>query len=200
MKKIKISTLWTPDIKECLIFKLIENISKREIEIVSIEKSDILIFGPYDTDSLKRRLMNFAERKISSIYNIFPNIDLYLLNRKIKPIRIFYSHENFSFPKVKYDFSITSHFGINNDKHLRFPLWKDLINWGHLGITREVNKFIRRFDDFYNIKDMTSPQGDVFLKKERKVCLITSHLEEPRESMYSSISKNFKGRNSQEYL
>lgn len=191
MKKIKISTLWIPDIKNSLIFKLIEYVSKREIEIVSIENSDIVIFGPYDTQSLKRRLINFAERKISSIYNIFPNIDLYLLNRKIKPIRIFYSHENFSFPKVKYDFSITSHFAINNDKHLRFPLWKDLINWGHLGITREKNKFIRRFGDFYNIKDMTYPQGDAFLNKERKICLITSHLDEPRKSMYSSISKNF---------
>jgi hypothetical protein len=191
MKKIKISTLWTTDLKNSLIFKLIENISKKEIEIVPVDKSDILVFGPYDTHSLKRRFMNFTQKKLKSIHNILPNIDLYLFNRKIKPIRIFYSHENFSFPKVKYDFTITSHLGINEDKHLRFPLWKDLINWNHLGITRVANKFVKRFDDFYNIKDMTSPQGNVFLNKERKVCLITSHLDEPRKSMHSSISKNF---------
>jgi hypothetical protein len=191
MKKVKISTLWTTDLKNSLIFKLIEYISKKEIEIVPIEKSDILIFGPYDTHSLSRRFLNFTQRKLKSIHNILPNIDLYLLNRKIKPIRIFYSHENYSFPNIKYDFSISSHLGLGHETHLRFSLWKELINWNHLGLERKLNTYIKRFDKFYNIKDLMSPQGDLFMKKERKICLLSSHLDEPRKSMFINFSKNF---------
>jgi hypothetical protein len=192
MNKIKIATLWTGDLKESLIFRLIENITKKKIQIVPIKNSDILIFGPYETNSLKRRFFNSAKKRFNFIDNIFPNIDFYLLNRKIKPIRIFYSHENYSFPKIQYDYSITSHLGINDQTHLRFPLWKELINWTHIGIERELPAFIKRFDNFYNIKDLTSPQGDSFLKKERKICLLSSHLDEPRGSMYFNLSKNFK--------
>jgi len=191
MNKIRIATLWVDDLRDSLIFKLIKNISNKEIQIVPLKQSDIVIFGPYDTFSLKRRFSNFAKRKFKNIENIFPNIDLYLLSRKIKPIRIFYSHENYPFPKIKYDFAITTHLGISNDKHLRFPLWKELIDWSHFGIKRALSRFIKRFDNYYNIKDLILPQGDTFLKKERKICLFTSHLEEPRKTMYSNFSKDF---------
>jgi hypothetical protein len=191
MKKIKISTLWTGDLKGSLIIKLIQHTSKKEIEIVSPKDSDILIFGPYDTLILKRKFFNFTRKKLKFIDNIFPNIDLYLLKRKMKPIRIFYSHENYYFPDVKYDFSITSHFGLNGETHLRFPLWKELINWDHLGLKRELSAFIERFENFYSIKDLMSPQDDFFLKKERKICLLSSHLDEPRKSMLFNFSKNF---------
>jgi hypothetical protein len=191
MKKIKIATLWIGDLHKSILLRLIEDIAKKQIELVSVKQSDIVIFGPYDTLALKRRLLNFTQRKLKNVKNILPNIDLYSLNRKIKPLRIFYSHENYPFPKIKYDFAITTHLGINKDKHLRFPLWKELIDWSHLGIRRDLNKFIKRFDNYYNIKDLISPQGDIFLKKERKICLFTSHLEEPRKTMYLNFSKDF---------
>lgn len=191
MQKIKVATLWLSDFRNSLIYKLIENISKKTIEIVSPDLCDILFFGPYDTNGLKRKFLNFARRKLTSINNIFPNIDLYLLNRKIKPLRVFYSHENYPFPDVQYDYSITSHLGINSETHLRFPLWKELINWSHLQIERNSERFIERFDYFYNIKDLMSPQGDFFLKKARKICLLSSHLNEPRKSMYFNLSKYF---------
>jgi len=191
MKKLKISTLWVGDFRETLIFKLIEKTSKIPVEIVTPNKSDIIIFGPYDTLTLKRRFLNFARSKIQFMDNIFPNIDLYLLNRRIKPVRIFYSHENYTFPDIKYDFSITSHFGLDDETHLRFPLWKELINWNHLGLERKLGLFTQRFDNFYNIKELMSPQGDLFLKKERKICLLSSHLNEPRKSMLMNLSKNF---------
>jgi hypothetical protein len=192
MNKVKIATLWTGDLNESLIFRLIENVTKKKIQIVPVKDSDVLFFGPYETNSLKRRFFNIFKKKFNFINDLFPNIDFYLLNRKIKPIRIFYSHENYQFPNIHYDYSITSHLGINNETHLRFPLWKDLIDWSHLGIKRELNAYIKRYDNFYNIKDLMSPQGDFFLKKERKICLISSHLSEPRKSMYFNFLKNFE--------
>jgi hypothetical protein len=189
MKKIKIANLWTGDLKNSLIFKLIQIYSKNKIEIAPIEKSDVIIFGPYDTNSIKRRFLNFTKKKFKFINDLLPNIDLYLLNRKIKPIRIFYSQENYVEPKIQYDYSITSRLGINDNNHLRLPLWKELIDWGYL--EKESNPFIKRFHNFYDIKDLMAPQGEYFLKKERKICLLSSHLDEPRKSMYDNFSKNF---------
>jgi hypothetical protein len=191
MKKIKIATLWTGDFRKSILFHLIENLTKKKIEIVSLKKSDIIVFGPYDTFTLKRKISNFVQKKFNFIDNIFPNIDLYLLDRKIKPIRIFYSHENYPLSNIKCDFSVTSNFGLGHKAHLRLPLWKELINWSHLGIDRKVDTFIKRFNSFYNIQDLMSPQGDLFLKKERKICLLSSHLNEPRGNMLFHFSKNF---------
>ena len=55
MQKIKVSILWS-EIQQSVIFNLIKNLSLKEIEIVPVEKCDLLIFGPYDVYSLKRRL------------------------------------------------------------------------------------------------------------------------------------------------
>jgi hypothetical protein len=192
MKKIKIAILWVGNFRESLLFKLIENITNKKIEIVSIENSDILIFGPYDPHYIKRKFFNLVKNKFYFLNNVFPNLDLYLLNRKIKPLRIFYSHEAYPLPDIYYDYSITTHLGISNETRLRFPLWKDLIDWSHLAIKRELNQFMKRFDNFYNIKELMSPQGDFFMGKKREICLFSSHLNEPRKSMYFSLLKNFK--------
>jgi hypothetical protein len=192
MKKIKIAKLWlAEDFENSVIFQLIKNITKKDIEFVSAINADIIVFGPYDTNSIKRRLFNYGLKKLRNLENFFPNIDLYLLNRKIKPLRIFYSHENYVLPKVNYDFSITTRLGIEDDLHLRYPAWKDLIDWTNEGITRKPWKYIKRFDNFYPIQDLMSAQGDSFMKKERKICIISSHLDEPRKSLYLNFSKNF---------
>jgi hypothetical protein len=191
MKKIKLSLLWTASFEFSTIFKLIKFLSKKEIEFTTPSKCDLLIIGAYDTYSIKRKFVNTLKRKINKIEDFFPNIDIYSLNRKMKPLRIFYSQENYPFPEIKFDYTITPHLGITNANHLRYPIWKDLIDWSHLGLGREEDLFIKRFGMFFNIKDLMSPQGVEFLKKQRKICLITSHLSEPRKSMYEKFSQNF---------
>ena len=192
MKKIKISFLWNANITNTVIFNLIKILSQKEIEIVPVAKCDLLIFGPYEIFSAKRRLLNIINKKIKNIEGIFPNLDIYLLNRKIKPIRIFYSQENYLFPTTKYDFSITPYLGINNKNHLRYPLWKDLIDWSHLKIPREPDIFLKRFDTYYYINDLMAPIGTEFLKKEKKICIFSSHLNEPRKSILNKFSENFQ--------
>ena len=66
--------------------------------------------------------------------------------RENKPITIFYSHENTRYNSIKSDFSITCDFNFDNDHHLRFPIWKENIDWSHEGIRRSNNTFmINRF-------------------------------------------------------
>ena len=192
MKKIKISFLFNYDMKNTLILELIKLVSKKEIEIVPITQCDLLIFGPYDTYSMKRKLVNFIKRKINKIDTIFPNIDFHLLTRKIKPIKLFHTLENY-YPtiNIKYDFAITSYLGIGDENHLRFPSWKEHVDWSPLKIINKLAEGTKRFGSFYNIEDLMNSQGNKFLTKERKMCLITSHLNEPRRSMYKILSKKF---------
>jgi len=197
MNKIKISSLWnaTIDLNSTIIVNLIKRLSKKDIEFTSIQKCDILLFGPYENQSLlnyvKRKFINKI-KKINLSDKLFPNIDYYLLNRKIKPLKIYLSWENFGFPNIGYDFSITSCFGIGNRNHLRFPLWKDLVDWSHLDVLRNDNPYIKRFDSYYKIKDLINPQGENFMMKPKKMCLISSHLNEPRKSIYSLFKKKFQ--------
>jgi hypothetical protein len=192
MNKIKISSLWCGDISQSVIINLIKKFSKKKIEFVHPKDCDILFFGPYDLASTKRRVFNKFKKKIGKLANYFPNIDFYSLNRKIKPLRIFYSQENVNINDIYYDYSITSRFNIYDQTHLRFPLWKELIDWSHLDIKRDLNPFILRFDNFFSIKELISPQGDTFLKKEKKICIFSSHINEPRKSIINFFSKNFK--------
>jgi len=174
-----------------VILHLIKILSQRQIEIVPAEKCDILFLGPYKPNSLKGKIYSSIKKKFPRLEDTFNRFNMKILNRKFQPIKIFHSHENYPFPDFEYDFSITNHLGMNSEKNLRFPLWKDLIDWKHLGIIRNTNKFIKRFDNFYNIRSLMLPQGENFLKKERKICLLSSHLNEPRKSMYFNLSKYF---------
>jgi len=190
MKKIKISSLWnsTVDLNNSVIVNLIKILSKRDIEFSPINQSDILFFGPYEGHSIinyiKRRIINSVKKKNNNIEDFFPNLDFYTFKRKLKPIKIYLSWENYTLPNFKHDFSITSFLGINDKNHLRFPLWKNLIDWSHVGLNRKLDPYAERFDSYYNIDELMRPQGETFMNKPRRACLISSHLNEPRKSFY----------------
>jgi hypothetical protein len=192
MNKIKISALWCGDISQSVIINLIKNFSKKKIEFAHPKNCDILFIGPYDLASTKRKIFNKFKKKIGKLASFFPNLDVYSFNRKVKPLRILYSQENVNFSHIYYDYSITSRYNIYEQTHLRFPLWKELVDWSHLDIKRDPYPFIARFDNFFNIKELINPQGVAFLKKERKICIFSSHLNEPRKSIINFFSKNFK--------
>lgn len=194
-KKIKISSLWnaTVNLNISVIINLLKILSNRDIEFVKVNDCDILIFGPYENQSLvsifKRRLVNKLFKKNIHLRKNFPNLDIFKLNRKFNPLRIFLSFENYNFPNVEYDFAISSFLGIDEDNHLRFPQWKELIDWSKDGINRKPDSFLRRFGKFYDPERLILPQGDFFMKKNRKACIITSHLSEPRKSIVKKFSK-----------
>jgi hypothetical protein len=185
-----------PPIYESVIFLLIQKLSKRKIEFVTPDKADLLLIGPYDLHSFRRKFYNFLKRKIKYfIYleNYLNNLDIYLLKRANKTIRVFYNNETYSHNFFKADYSISSFLGIADKNHLRFPHWKDHIDWTHEGINRGSNVGnALRFGFFYNIESLMKPQGDEFLKKKRAMCIFTSHLNEPRKIFYNNFSKEFK--------
>jgi len=191
VNNIKISFLWSENIKQSILFSLINFLSKKKIEIVPPSNADLLILGPYDHSSFKRRCFNILNKRIKNINQKFPNLDIYSLNRNYKPIRLFVSSENYVPIDFKYDFSITCSLGIVDDNHLRFPVWKDDIDWSHEGFFRENSSNTQRFGSFHNIEDFIKSQGKIFMEKKKIFCLFSSHLREPRKSLFTQISKSF---------
>ena len=197
MNVIKISFLWTAGydtLVNSVFFNLLKIISKKEIIFTKPNNADILVLGPYNLESLSNRYKNILARRFKSkkIEDFLDNFQKKIFFRENKPITIFYSHENTRYNSIKSDFSITCDFNFDNDHHLRFPIWKENIDWSHEGIRRSNNTFmINRFGSFYNIDDLLKPLGPSFLDK-KNFCIFTSHMNEPRKTIYEVFSKHFQ--------
>jgi hypothetical protein len=175
--------------KNTLIYAIIRHILCKKIEIVSKANSDLHIFGPYNENIFFNKIVKFTKRKIKKL-SLFSFKKKTLEKIDSKPIHIFYSHEC-RITEKNYDFAFTNHYGMPRETFCRIPFWKELIDWSHIGINREKTNFIKRFGEYYKITDLMKPLGESFLKKKKNICLFTSHLLPPRNSMYEIFSKNF---------
>ena len=125
MKTIKVSFLNTADVENTIIFHLIKILSKKIIIISSVDDCDLLFIGPYGYDSIKSKLSRkICNKKILNSYSTFKK---FLLGRKLSPLKIFYSEENFRHNLINADFYITLDFGVYHKNHLRLPIWKNNI-------------------------------------------------------------------------
>jgi hypothetical protein len=196
MKTLKVSFFAVHDIvdiQNSVFFHLLKNCSKKKIEIATKEKADLLIIGPYDSIKYKRIILNkLLEKNIfNDVLKYFPNFDIYSFRRKYKPLRIFLSNENIHQNLPKFDYSFHHDLGIVNNNHFRFPQWKDHIDWSHEGIRREFTLTAKRFGAFWKLEDLLRPQGVNFIKK-KNICLVTSHMNEPKLSIYLKFKEYFQ--------
>jgi hypothetical protein len=196
MKTLKVSFFGIYNIldsQNSVFFHLLKNLSKKKIEVVSADKADLLIVGPYEAINIKRKILDLILNKINNkkILNYFPNLDIYSFKRSYKPLRIFLSAENIHENLPKYDYSFNHDLGITNLNHFRFPMWKDNIDWSHEGIFRQTSLSSKRFGSFYKLEDLLRPQGNDFVDKKRDFCIFTSHMNEPRNSIYNHFKESF---------
>jgi hypothetical protein len=196
MKTLKVSFFGIYNIldsQNSVFFHLLKNLSKKKIEVVSSDKADLLIVGPYEAINIKRKVLDLILNKVNNtkLLNYFPNLDIYSLKRSYKPLRVFLSVENIHENLPKYDYSFNHDLGVTNPNHFRFPMWKDNIDWSHEGIFREKSLSSQRFGSFYKLEDLLRPQGSNFLDKKGNFCIFTSHMIEPRNSIYDQFNKSF---------
>jgi hypothetical protein len=181
------------DLKNSVFLQLLKNLSKKKIEVVSQNNADIIIIGPYNAFNYKKILLNkiFNIKIFKTFFAHFHNFDIYPFKRKYNPLRVFLSEENIHQNLPRYDYSFYHDLGIVSENHFRFPYWKENIDWAHEGIFREKTISSERFGSFYKIEDLLRPQGTDFLNKKRNVCIFSSHMNEPRNSIYKQFKKNF---------
>ena len=99
MKKIKIASMWNStveaDLDKLVIINLIKVLSKKEIEFVPLSKCDLVIFGPYESQSIlnyvKRRTLNSIKRKVDAIDAYFDeDFDREIAMPKVGDFQILY--------------------------------------------------------------------------------------------------------------
>ena len=195
MNSIKVSHIFSV-FNQSIICYLIKKISKKKIEFVTPDKCDLLFIGPYDLESIKRRIFQTFKKKINEFVKIekyFKNLDFYMLGRSSKPLRVFFPTENVPYNVYDADYYISPALGVNDKKHFRFSIWKEDIDWSHEGIVRDISfGNAKRFGSWHDIESLLRPQGKDFLSKKRDMCIFASHLKEPRKSFYLSFLKEFK--------
>jgi hypothetical protein len=68
MTTIKISSLFNfTDWNSSVIFKLFNILSKKKIEYVAPDQADILVIGPYDINSVKKRTTNYFLKRFKRL-------------------------------------------------------------------------------------------------------------------------------------
>ena len=136
--KIRVSNIFTHNVYDSIIFYLLKKISKKEIEITSPNKADLLFIGPYNNSLVDKSLNKLKENNyFNKIYSTFEN---FLPKKKNSQIKIFFSAEGYlANNNFENHYHITTSLGINKKNHLRFPIWKDFIDWSHENITRKDN-------------------------------------------------------------
>jgi hypothetical protein len=104
--------------------------------------------------------------------------------RKLQPLTLFHTQENVRYDQIKADYSISFDLGVQSEKHLRFPYWMEMLDWSHEGIIGNTN---RRYGELIKISTLMSPLGNQFLARGNSCAMLSSHLREPRGSLYSAI-------------
>jgi hypothetical protein len=191
MKEIKVSSVYSIDgdsLKSTIIFNLIRILSNKKIIYTDPENADILFIGPYDINTISNRINFFLKKKI----NLDFKKKIFLFKKK-KRINIFISHENIRYDGIDADYFITSDMGVSSNNHLRIPAWKDYIDWSEEDFFQSISALnARRYGTYYKIENLMNPQGDDFIKKNKKFCIFSSHMMEPRKSIYLKFLNHFQ--------
>jgi hypothetical protein len=185
MKNIRIATLGTPHDYQYSLLPIAINALGYKIDWVAPTKADLLILGPFLEPQKKK--YGWCPKPLRSLVSSVDQPLQKLLNtRKYQPVKLFHTQENVRYDQVQADYSISFDLGVQSDKHLRFPYWMEMLDWSHEGITGNTNP---RYGELMKISTLMSPLGKRFLTRGNSCAMLSSHLREPRGSLYRAIEK-----------
>ena len=177
-KKIRIFTDGVPsDYQDSLVPRIIESLGYC-IEWSTSQNCDLRIYGPNYRAQREKSWVPKPLRPFLSPIN----------KTRIRPssISIFQTGENVRQDFVKADFSISFDLAVNSPNHLRLPYWIEVIDWQHEGIAAKKNI---RFGAPVKLHRLAQPLGHNFIKKPHQIALFSSHLREPRKTLFETVSK-----------
>jgi hypothetical protein len=179
MKKLRIATQGVPDDYPSSLIPIIIRHLGYDIKWSKLDQADLVIYGPFFRNLKKYRLIPKPFRPLLG------EIEKQFQKRDHVPITLFQTGENSRHNMVETDFSLS--FDLTNElNHYRFPYWMELVDWSHEGIIGNHNP---RFGKLLSIKQMMQPLGNQFLNRNHKAVFVTSHLLEPRKTLFNNLSK-----------
>ena len=181
MNPIKIATTGVPHDYQSSLLPIVIQSMGYKIEWVNASESDLLILGPFYKS---QKAYKWCPKPLRPFLS--KSISILNLDRKLGPLKLFHTQENERHDFVDADYSISFDLGVQSDRHLRFPYWMEMLDWSHEGITGNTNP---RYGELLNISTLMSPLGDRYLKRGGSCALLSSHLREPRGSLFNALEK-----------
>lgn len=181
MRSVRISTAGCPSDYSQGLLPIIAQSLGYKLDWVKPNQADLLIMGPF---------MNFHAKTLKwwpkplrpaaqTLFNSFSS-------RRDLPLRVFHSAENLRHDTIPADYSISFDLNINSPTHFRLPYWMEMINWSHEGIVGNQNP---RYGQLMTIERLMQPLGKHFLGRTKAAAFLSSHIREPRKTLFEALQK-----------
>lgn len=184
MKRIRIATIGSPDDYRQSLLPIIAQSLGYQLNWVHPKESDVLVFGPFANPKPKNT-MGWCPKPLRPV--IWP-LQEGLLNalgsRSTPPITLFHTAENLRHDYIGANYAISFDLNVKSSTHFRLPYWMEMLNWSHEGIAGNQNP---RYGRLLEIDRLTKPLGNRFLSKPRKAAFLSSHLREPRKTLFDAV-------------
>lgn len=181
MRSVRISTAGCPSDYSHGLFPIIAQSLGYQLDWVAPNQADLLILGPFIKPDSKK--LKWCPKPLRPAVNSILDLSS---TAKISPLRVFHSAENLRHDTVPADYSISFDLNVSSEQHFRLPYWMEMIDWSHEGIIGNQNP---RYGKLMTIQRLMQPLGNRFLEKDRRVAFLSSHIREPRKTLYEAVEK-----------
>ncbi|QWD98752.1 hypothetical protein C2740_01290 [Polynucleobacter sp. MG-5-Ahmo-C2] len=181
MRSIRISTAGSPSDYSHGLLPIIAQSLGYQLDWVKSSHADLLILGPFIKPETKK--LKWCPKplrpSLQSALNLMPL-------RASPPLRLFHSAENLRHDTILADYSISFDLNVSQANHFRLPYWMEMIDWSHEGITGNHNP---RYGQLMKIERLMQPLGNRFLQKKKAAAFLSSHIREPRKTLFEAVQK-----------
>jgi hypothetical protein len=153
------------------------------IEWTKMSSAELVIYGPFLNTQARRD--RFIPKPLRPLARRLRDS----ANRGRGPITLFHTGENLRHNHLAADFAISFDLAIKSDNHFRLPYWMEQIDWSHEGISGMKNS---RYGHLLKIDRLMQPLGSGFLKRPLMAAFFSSHLREPRKTLYDNLQAILK--------
>lgn len=182
-RTIRISTQGLAvDYRHSLVPLIIRS-SGYQINWVDHSSADLLILGPFFKTPVKRF------RWLPKPLRPFALDIAHRMQSLHRPLTLFQTAENVRHDQIPCDFAISFDLAVSSQRHQRFPYWMEMVDWSREGITGNTNP---RYGRLLDINLMQQPLGKNVFNRPPQIAFISSHIQEPRKTLYEVLSSKLK--------
>lgn len=142
------------------------------------DEAELVIYGPF------QKPQNHNDRYVPKPLRPLLQRFRTQASHGYQPVTLFQTGENLRHDYVTADYAISFDLAISSERHLRLPYWMEQVDWTHEGVVGTRNA---RFGQLLDIRRLMQPLGRAFLSRPRKVAFFSSHLREPRQTLYAAL-------------
>jgi hypothetical protein len=181
MKSLRIATIGCPGDYAGGLFPIIAQSLGYKLDWASPNKANLVVLGPFFKPNNKK--LSWCPKPLRSTVGSALKL---LPAKDSSQLRVFHSSENVRHDVLPANYSISFDLNVEASNHYRLPYWMEMIDWSHEGIAGNQNP---RYGSLMNIERLMKPLGKHFLSKPKAAAFLSSHIREPRSTIFETVNK-----------